>query len=161
MKKLLAVCLLAALLCGCASSMSSAVSSPTLTADDLVGKTLDELTGVLNWDHEFLAYGHGFAKDKLGNPVYFRWELTEEEQFLITAAEIFPARDTDNSPESFDALQEGMTLGEVIAKIGAPSSIPATGVFYIAFTDSLDNEYWLAWQDDPLTLSWIIQHDAE
>lgn len=162
MKKWMAVFLIAALLCGCAADGgSNLIPEPTLTAEDLVGKTLAEVEAVVDFDYEMLAYGHGFAADKAGNPIYFTCEWNGKDEYVITSAEIFAAKDTDNSPESFDKLQEGMTISEVMSTVGMPSSIPATGVFYIAFTDSNGDEYWLAWQNDPLTLSWIVEPAAE
>ena len=156
MKRLLGIFLVTAMLCGCAASdgRSSQIPEPTLTPEELVGKTLEEVSDVLKWDRELLAYGHGFATDNVGNPVCYTWELNGNDDFVITGAEIFPAKDTDNSPERFEELEEGMTISEVVAMLGVPSDIPATGVFYIAFTDSQGTPHWLAWGGDPLTLKW-------
>lgn len=157
MKRLLVIFLVTAILCGCAASdgRSSQIPEPTLTPEELVGKTLEEVSDVLKWDRELLAYGHGFATDNVGNPVYYTWELNGNDDFVITGAEIFPAKDTDNSPERFDELEVGMTISEVVAKVGLPTQIPATGFFYIIFADSNGMGHPYVWKGDPLAISWI------
>ena len=156
--------ILAVLLCACTSADlgdHTQTPLPSISPEDLIGKTLEEAEAILVTDRNLLAYGHGFASDKAGNPVYYTWDLDENHQIVITGADIFAAQDTDNSPASFEQLHEGMTITEVVAKIGLPTGIPATGLFYISFTDSQGKEHRIAWNGDPLVISWIPEQESE
>lgn len=161
MKKRLVFCflILAIFLSACAATAPTDIPEPSITAEDLVGKTIDEAESLLVIDRNLLAYGHGFASDKSGNPVYFTWDLSDQDKIVITGADIFAAKETDNSPENFAKLHEGMTITEVVAQVGLPTSIPATGFFYISFTDSHGTDHWIVWKGDPLAISWIPEQE--
>lgn len=157
MKRLLAVysLIFALLLSACASAGGRQVPAPSLSPEDLIGKTTEELEGTLIFEDGMRAYGYGFATDTAGNPVVYEWDLNEDKKFVITHAEIFAAKDTDNSPEMFEKIQPGMTIYEVVKMVGAPSEIPATGFFYIIFIDSHDTGHAIAWGGDPLVVEFF------
>lgn len=143
------------LLCACSASKVEVIPAPSISGEDLVGKTLDELGDVLVIDRELRAYGYGFATDTWGNPVVYEWDLTEDDQFLITHAEVFAVTDTDASPEVFETIKPGMTIYEVVKLVGNPVNIPATGFFYIIFQDNTGQGHAIAWGGEPLAVEFI------
>lgn len=153
MKKLLFVLIILLLFTGCTPD-----SSEMITSDQLIGKTIDEVSDILVIDQSLLAYGYGFATDISGNPLVLEWKINDEDEILITNATIFDAKNVDNSPEGFDGLEEGMTIFQVVEKVGIPSSIPVTGMFFLEFADSEGNAYSLSWQGDPICLGSILEH---
>lgn len=83
MRKLLVFCLLAVLLCGCQASgmlydlpevIVTEVPEPTITGEDLIGKTFDEVSDQIRIEDDMVAYGYAFGTDMLGNPVVLEWE---------------------------------------------------------------------------------------
>ena len=157
MKRVFAVCFLIIilLLSACASTGGRQIPAPSISPEDLIGKTTEELEGTLIFEDGMRAYGYGFATDADGNPVVYEWDLNEDDKFVITHAEIFAAKDTDNSPEMFEKIQPGMTIYEVVKLVGAPSKIPATGFFYIIFIDSHGTGHAIAWGGDPLVVKFM------
>ena len=150
MKKLISILIVLFLLSACGGN--SEILDPAL----ITGKTLEEASEFLAADLTMLAYGYGFAEDLHGNPVVLLWEIDENDQIRITDAFVCDRRNVDNSPGAFAQLEPGMTIFQVVERIGIPSSIPATGVFYLEFTDSEGTVYYLSWHGDPICLGAII-----
>ena len=159
MKRLCIICLFIAILCGCAAGSGNEATAstpvPTLVTEELIGKTFDEVSDQVIIGEGLVAYGYAFGTDVFGNPIVLEWDLNDESEYIIKNAKIFSAADTDNSPESFQELKIGMTIYEVVEKVGIPVEIPVTGVFYLTFFDSEGVGHLISWTGDPICIAWL------
>ena len=146
MKRLAIVFLFLFLLSGCVQE-----SSDVVTPDQLIGKTISQAGKILDLDENLVINGYAFATDDSGNPVVLEWE-TKNNKKIITNSTIYEISKVDNSPESFDSLEYGMNIYQVVEKVGIPTGIPALGILYLEFTDSEGNSLWLPWSADLIYL---------
>ena len=144
MRKLIVVVLIIAVLYGC-----SATTFDPSSLDFLVGMTMEDAQEFISLDERMLAYGYAFATDHNGNPIYLEWEIDEQDQIVFTHVSVFDKRNIDNSPSAIKNLEYGLTISQVVERIGIPSRIPATGMFYLEFTDRFGTAYYLSFSARP------------
>ena len=144
MKKLIVLILIVTIFYGCAATPFDPAS-----ADYLVGMTMEEAKELINLRDTMLAYGYAFATDHNGNPIYLEWEIDEQDQIVFTHVALFDKRKIDNSPAAFTNLEKDLTICQVVEKLGIPSSIPVTGMFYLEFTDLFGTKYYLSFYGPP------------
>lgn len=126
-----------------------------LDASTLVGKTVEDISRDLTLSNSLFAYGYGFGTDRYGNPVVLEFETDENGQNRVVKAVVFSRKSIDASAEGLAALEPGMSIYQVVEKVGIPTDIPATGLFLMEFTDSSGKTYALHWTGDPITLAGI------
>lgn len=105
------------------------------SAEDFIGKDRDYLNSLVPEDQRFDYQEYSFFEDSKGNPcvvVYGRREISD----FYT----FPKKKVDTSKATFEKIQKGMTIYEVVELVGIPHRTATSGFSTMVFQGD-DGEY--------------------
>lgn len=117
----LAICML--FLCSCTLSEDAMGCS--------VGMSGAEFRETVPDDARFDYLEYSFFNDDKGNNCVVRFDKYGDGS--IAELRIFPSKSTDVSAESFASINEGMTLFEVVEKVGLPTGTATFGFASLVF----------------------------
>lgn len=105
-----------------------------------IGMMYSDYMSVIDENDRFDYAGYSFYEKKNGDSMLVRFELTDGD-LVIDEIRYYPKVFLDNSKESFEKIETGMSLYEVVSLVGVPHYSGLSGSLAVTFDADDGTEY--------------------
>lgn len=122
------------------------------------GMDIQEFRDILEDKSYFAIVGYYFFEDENGNHCV----AYSEDYKQVNALQVYPASGIDKSDKAFEAIKEGMTVFEVVEKVGVPTCTHTSGMCSLGISgDSHEYSVYIDQSVYPATVSWVSIYETD